>query len=122
MDHEWKKDTGLLNSSGNYGGQRLKFDKVVCVNRKTEFKGLVVKAVSSSSGLPPPPPGQSGKNDWKVFRKSRKSKGVCLKDFAEVMALIFVPVRTIMVMIIYNLHLLYVCDELSLVMFWLYLS
>lgn len=117
VEHEWKKDTKSLNSSGNYGGQRLIFNKVVCVNRKTEFKALVVKAVSSSSALPPPPPGQSGKNDWKVFRKSKKSKGVSINVVAEGIASIFAPFRIFVVMILclfqlflFSIYLMYVVE------------
>ncbi|KAK1381436.1 Chloroplast envelope protein 1 [Heracleum sosnowskyi] len=102
VDHEWKKHTKSLNSSGNYGGQRLKFNEVVCVKRKTEFKGLVVKAVSSAAALPPPP-GQSGKNDWKVYGKSRKSKGVLVKVVAEVIAWLFGGFRMFVLTVLWKL-------------------
>lgn len=112
MEHEWKKDPKCLNSSGNYGGQRLKFSKVVCLNRKIEFKGLVVKAVSSAAAFPPPS-GKSGKNDWKVFRKESNSKGVSIKVVAEAIGLLLVPIRTFMVMILCLLHCI-VCIQHSL--------
>ncbi|XP_074373092.1 uncharacterized protein LOC141713528 isoform X1 [Apium graveolens] len=103
VEHEWKKDTKSLYSSSNYSGQRLKFNEVVCVNRKKEIKGLAVTAVSSSSALPPPPQGQSGKNDWKVFRKSKKSKGVPFKVVAEGIASLLGFVQTIMLTVLWKL-------------------
>lgn len=104
VEHEWKKDTKCFSSSGNYGGQRLKFSKVVCSNRKTgfRFKGLVVKAVSSAAAFPPPS-GKSGKNDWKVFRKEGNSKGVSIKVVAEAIGLLLVPIRTFMLTVLWKL-------------------
>ncbi|WOH13591.1 hypothetical protein DCAR_0833101 [Daucus carota subsp. sativus] len=102
VHHEWKKDRILLSSSGNYGGLKLKFEKVLCVSRKRQIKGLAVKAMYTSA-LPPPPDGQSGKRDWKVFRKCRKGEGFSIKGVAKGIAAVFVPIGTFMLTLLWKL-------------------